>query len=63
MPFRVAGPEGSLPLVLKRHRLADLQKLRVAEGQLMTLMSPDGDAQTSVDLKMQVVGKARARCG
>ena len=31
MAFRVADPEGPLPVILKRHQLADLQKLRVAE--------------------------------
>ena len=61
MAFRVADPEGPLPVVLKRHQLAELQKLRVAEGTLTTLMSPDGDALTAVDLKMQVVGKGTLR--
>ena len=57
MAYRVADPEGPLPVILKRHKLADLQKLRVSEGGLTTLMSPDGDALTAVDLKMQVTGK------
>ena len=61
MAFRVADPEGPLPVILKRHQLADLQKLRVAEGMLTTLMSPAGDALTAVDLKMQVVGKGTLR--
>ncbi|MEO8617123.1 MAG: DMT family transporter [Luteolibacter sp.] len=61
MAFRVADPEGPLPVLLKRHQLADLQKLRVEEGSLTTLMSPDGDALTAVDLKMQVTGKGTLR--
>ena len=61
MAFRVADPEGPLPVILKRHQLADLQKLRVAEGMLTTLMSPAGDALTAVDLNMQVVGKGTLR--
>ena len=61
MAFRVADPEGPLPVILKRHDLADLQKLRVSEGDLTTLMSPGGDALTAVDLKMQVTGKATLR--
>ncbi|MEO5915475.1 MAG: hypothetical protein ABIS50_14675 [Luteolibacter sp.] len=61
MAFRVADPEGPLPVVLKRNELAKLQKLRVANGSLTTLMSPDGDALTAVDLKMQVVGKGTLR--
>ncbi|NQW99450.1 hypothetical protein HQ447_02235, partial [bacterium] len=61
MAFRVADPEGPLPVILKRHQLADLQKLRVSEGALTTLMSPTGDALTAVDLKMRVVGKGTLR--
>jgi hypothetical protein len=61
MAFRVADPEGALPVVLKRHDLANSKKLRVAEGILTTLMSPTGDALTAVDLKMQVVGKDTLR--
>ncbi len=61
MAFRVADPEGPLPVVLKRHDLADLQKLRVSEGTLTTLMSPRGDALTAVDLQLQVTAKATLR--
>ncbi len=61
MTFRVADPEGPLPIVLKRHELADLRKLRVSEGTLTTLMSPGGDALTAVNMKMQVVGKGTLR--
>jgi hypothetical protein len=57
MAFRVADPEGPLPVVLKRLKLADLQRLRVASGSLTTLLSPAGQALTAVDLKMEVVGK------
>ncbi len=58
LAFRVADPEGPLPLVLKRLDLADLQRLRVAAGSLTTLLSPNGQALTAVDLQMEVVGKA-----
>jgi hypothetical protein len=61
MAFRVADPEGPLPVILKRHELADLRKLRVSEGALTTLLSPGGDALTAVNLKMQVVGKGTLR--
>jgi hypothetical protein len=61
MAYRVADPEGPLPVILKRHNLADLQKLRVSEGDLTTLMSPDGNTLTAVDLKMQVTGKGTLR--
>ncbi|GAA5116097.1 hypothetical protein JIN84_19530 [Luteolibacter yonseiensis] len=61
MAFRVADPEGSLPVTLKRHELADIHKLRVSEGQLTTLMSPEGVVLTAVDLKMKVVEKGTLR--
>lgn len=61
MAFRVAEPEGPLPVVLKRHNLADLRKLRVSEGSLTTLLSADGSALTAVVVKLQVVGKGTLR--
>ncbi|MEI7908256.1 MAG: hypothetical protein WCK77_01340 [Verrucomicrobiota bacterium] len=61
MAFRVADPEGPLPVVVKRLDLADLQRLRVASGSLTTLLAPGGEALTAVDLKMEVVGKGRLR--
>lgn len=61
MSYRVADPEGPLPVVLKRHDLANLRKLRVSEGTLTTLISPSGKSLTSVLLKMQVVGKSTLR--
>jgi hypothetical protein len=61
LAFRVADPEGPLPVILKRHALADLRKLRVSEGSLTTLLSPGGDALTAVHLKMRVLGKSTLR--
>ena len=61
MAFRVADPEGPLPVILKRHKLADLRKLRVSEGSLTTLLAPGGDALTAVRMKMRVVGKGTLR--
>jgi len=59
--FRVADPESPLSIVLKRHELADLRKLRVSEGTLTTLLSPKGGALTAVEMKMQVVAKGTLR--
>jgi len=59
--FRVADPESPLSIVLKRHELADLSKLRVSEGKLTTLLSPKGGSLTAVELKMQVVAKGTLR--
>ena len=61
MAFTVADPEGPLPVVLKRHKLAELRKLRVADGSLTTLLSPDGDALTAVSMRMQVIDKVTLR--
>ena len=61
MAFRVADPEGPLPVILKRHELAGLRKLRVSDGTLTTLLSPGGDALTAVNMKLQVVGKSTLR--
>jgi hypothetical protein len=61
MSFRVSDPEGPLPVLLKRHQLADLRKLRVSEGTLTTLLSADGDALTAVNMRMQLVGKSTLR--
>ena len=59
--FRVADPEAPLPVTIKRHELENLEKLRVSEGALTTLMSPQGDSLTAVDLEMRVTGKSTLR--
>ena len=59
--FRVADPEAPLPVSIKRHELENLEKLRVSEGNLTTLLSPLGDTLTAVELKMQVTGKSTLR--
>ncbi|MFD0893405.1 hypothetical protein KBB96_18420 [Luteolibacter ambystomatis] len=61
LSYRVAEAEGPLPVVVERHDLAGSLKLRVASGQLTTLLSPRGDALTAVDLKMEVVEKGTLR--
>jgi hypothetical protein len=59
--FRVADPEAPLTVAIKRHELESLEKLRVSKGTLTTLMSPQGDSLTSVDLEMRVTGKSTLR--
>ncbi len=59
--FRVADAEAPLPVSIKRHELESLEKLRVSEGNLTTLISPLGDSLTAVELKMQVTGKSTLR--
>jgi hypothetical protein len=55
--FRVAEPEGPLPVTLKQLELTALQRLRVASGTLTTLLAPGGQTMTAVDLKMEVSAK------
>ncbi|MDP4996932.1 MAG: hypothetical protein NWQ16_11995 [Akkermansiaceae bacterium] len=59
--FRVADAEAPLTVAIKRHELQDLEKLRVSQGTLTTLISPDGDSLTAVDLQMQVTAKTTLR--
>lgn len=61
MAYRVADPEGPLPVLLKRHDLASLRKLSVAGGSLTSLISPAGAALTAVDLKLGVSEKSTIR--
>jgi hypothetical protein len=61
LAFKVADPEGPLPVLLKRLKLTDLQRLRVASGTLTTLLAPGGATLTAVDLNMEVVGKGTIR--
>ncbi|MEN9974523.1 MAG: hypothetical protein RLZZ282_529, partial [Verrucomicrobiota bacterium] len=61
LAFRVADPEGPLPVGLKRHQLAEQRKLRVSDGSLTTLLSARGDALTAVRMTMQVVDKGTLR--
>lgn len=53
--LRASGPEESAVIEAKRHSLAEALKLRVSGGQFTTLLSPDGDELTSVDLRIDVV--------
>ena len=59
--FRVADPEAPLAVSIKRHELENLEKLRVSEGSLTTLISPHGDSLTAVNLSMQVTSKSTLR--
>jgi hypothetical protein len=59
--FRVADPEAPLAVAIKRHELESLEKLRVSKGTLTTLISPQGDSLTAVDLEMRVTGKSTLR--
>jgi hypothetical protein len=61
MSFRVADPEGPLPVLMKRHNLAGTRKLRVSEGMLTTLVSAKGECLTAVGMSMLVSAKDTLR--
>jgi hypothetical protein len=56
--FRVAEPEGPLPVVVRRHDIAEELKLRVTQADLATVFSPTGSSLTSVDIRVGVVEKS-----
>ena len=59
--FRVAEPEGPLAVKVRRHEVAEALKLRVTQGDLMTLFAPGGAFMTAVDLKVDVLEKSTLR--
>ncbi|MGH7957526.1 MAG: hypothetical protein ACREH8_11015, partial [Opitutaceae bacterium] len=59
--FRVADPEGALSVTVRRHEVAEALKLRVTQGDLMTLFAPTGAFLTAVDLKVDVLEKSTLR--
>ncbi|GAB5406561.1 MAG: hypothetical protein Aurels2KO_47920 [Aureliella sp.] len=56
--LRAVAPPNVLSVQATRHSLADALKLRVASGQLTTVLSPTGDQLTAVDLKMEIVQRS-----
>lgn len=61
LAYRVSEPEGALVLGLQRHDLAGGTRLRVTEGELTTLVAPDGAALTAVVLRLEVGEKGTLR--
>ena len=61
LSFKVTNPENPLKLFFQRHQLAEIQKMRVADGQLTTLISARGEALTAVQLRVQVAEKGTLR--
>ena len=59
--FRVAEPEGALAVTVQRHDVAEALKLRIAQGDLMTLFAPTGAFMTAVELKVDVLEKSTLR--
>lgn len=61
LSFKVTNLESKLKLSFQRHQLADIQKMRVAEGMLTTLLSSRGEALTAVKLQVRVAEKGTLR--
>jgi hypothetical protein len=56
--LRAMSPTTPLSLRVIRHSLADALKLRVASGNLTTVLSPTGDQLTAVDVSMEVIQRS-----
>ncbi|MEM1069608.1 MAG: hypothetical protein AAGI63_11980 [Planctomycetota bacterium] len=61
--LKAVTPENALTINKKRHSLADTLKLRVASGSLTTILSPQGNQLTSVDLTMEVIQRSNLSVG
>ena len=58
LSLRAMSPTTPLSLRVIRHSLADALKLRVASGNLTTVLSPTGDQLTAVDVSMEVIQRS-----
>lgn len=56
--LRAAEPDAPLPVLLRRHLVADELKLRVTQGDYSTVFSESGTSLTLVDLRVQVLEKS-----
>ncbi|MCB1229156.1 MAG: hypothetical protein KDN19_02755 [Verrucomicrobiae bacterium] len=63
LTLRVVSPGEALKLEVRRHSLAEALKLRVASGNLTTVLSPTGGELTAVDLTMEVVQRSSLTVG
>lgn len=63
LAFRAVKPSGALTVQTQRHSLADALKLRVASGNLTTVLSPTGDQLTAVDVTMDVIQRSSLSVG
>ncbi len=61
--LRAISPASPLVLHAKRHSLADALKLRVAEGNLTTILSPKGEQLTAVDVTIEVIQRSSLSVG
>ena len=58
LAMRLQKSAKPMTLSVQRHSLAEALKLRVASGELTTVLSPNGDQLTSVELQMEVIQRS-----
>ncbi|MFU7561451.1 hypothetical protein ACMFWY_22410 [Roseiconus sp. JC912] len=58
LAFRSVGASQPLTISIQRHSLAEALKLRVAEGNLTTVLASTGNQLTSVELTMDVIQRS-----
>lgn len=63
LTFRSVRPAAALNIVAARHSVAEALKLRVTSGNLTTVLSPNGDQLTAVDLNMEVIQRSSLSIG
>lgn len=56
--LRALDPVAPLAVQVLRHSLAESLKLRVASGEITTVLSPNGDQLTEVELDMEVIQRS-----
>ncbi len=61
--LRATAPQIPLVVHAKRHSLADALKLRVADGSLTTVLSPNGDQLTAVEVTIEVIQRSSLNVG
>jgi len=61
--LRAQKSAAPLKVDVERHSLADALKLRVASGTLVTVLSPQGDQVTAVDVSMEVIQRSSLSVG
>lgn len=61
--LRASGPAQPLTIQVARHSVAEALKLRVAQGTFTTILSPNGDQLTAVDVTMDVIQRSSLSVG
>ena len=61
--LRVQKSAEPVTIDVQRHSLADALKLRVADGMLTSVLAPNGDQITSVQLGMEVIQRSSLTVG